>query len=57
VPQLEQNRIDVEKSAYHHLSQNATTRNFQIVSQWRGLFTEEEIKIATQRLSDLGYTP
>jgi hypothetical protein len=46
--------IDVEKSSYHHLSQNATTLNFQIVSQWRGLFTEEEIKLATQRLSVLG---
>ena len=34
-----------------------TVEAYVLKPEWRGLFTEEEIKIAAQRLSDLGYTP
>jgi hypothetical protein len=32
-----------------------TVEAYVLKPEWRGLFTEEEIKIATKRLSDLGY--
>jgi hypothetical protein len=34
-----------------------TVEAYVLKPEWRGLFTEEEIKKAAQRLSDLGYTP
>lgn len=34
-----------------------TVEAYVLKQEWRGLFTEEEIKIAAKRLSELGYTP
>jgi len=34
-----------------------TVEAYVLKPEWRELFTEEEIKVATKRLSELGYTP
>lgn len=34
-----------------------TVEAFVLKPEWRGLFTEEEIGVATRRLTDLGYSP